>query len=100
MYDKLIPDIPKSTRPVVEFLLEYYPVSKAVIIVLSLNKLDPQSKPQTSCIILTQVMIYDGAKDIVCHPVGNFNMLDATESWSGKEVPSFKMSCRKRFLAI
>jgi len=21
----------------------------------------------------------------VCHPVGNFNMLDATETWSGKE---------------
>ena len=32
-------------------------------------------------------MIYDGAMDIVCHPVGNFNMLDATETWSGKEVP-------------
>ena len=29
VYDKLIPDIPKSTRPVVEFLLEYYPVSEA-----------------------------------------------------------------------
>jgi len=56
VYDNLIPDIPKTTRPVVEFLLEYYPV-----------------------------MIYDGAKDIVCHPVGNFNMLDATETWSGKE---------------
>ena len=31
-------------------------------------------------------MIYDGAMDIVCHPVGNFNMLDAMETWSGIEV--------------
>ena len=28
VYNNLIPDIPKSTRPVVEYLLEYYPVGK------------------------------------------------------------------------
>ena len=46
-------------------------------------------------------MIYDGAMDIVCHPVGNFNMLDATETWSGKEVPflhSGAATCRKGFV--
>ena len=28
VYDNLLADMPKSTRPVVEFLLEYYPVSE------------------------------------------------------------------------
>ena len=56
VYNKLIPDIMKSEKETVEFLLERYPV-----------------------------LFYNGNLDIVCHHTGTIEMLNAMENWSGKE---------------